>query len=477
MIGGKTPTGIDTKKTLGSASPCPDPELLAAAASDEEQGVRLHALQCPVCGPIWQSQCEIRAMGLALAHGSVLPAERRRSLAATLLARAESQDDLARESHIETETQEIVRIDPLGDIVVAPPKESRGAMAKAKLHWQRPALVVAVLAAAAAILLVAMSLGNRDSNQVDRTVVAKHSGSDVPANGISDGVAKVAAVGQARYRFSGDGSSRRIIVDDGVVEIDGGGRASVDVVGSNVQIHSTGAHLNASARGGVVESVAVFAGSVEIVVPGRATVSVSAGETWTWVPNDNQTASNENHGSDLPPRVKPDRGAVLPALPPHKPTDAKINKVAIEEISPPVNLAQAKVPPAVATAAEKSDLSPFQEGFTAMRNRQWQTAATAFDKVIDDPSVGQDATYWSAVARSNIGDAELSRARFLRYLAKYPDGSRVGECHVALGRLLLGSDRALARKHFDTAAQDQDPSVRAAALSEIDRLRKASSPE
>jgi hypothetical protein len=469
---------------------CPAPAQLAAAAAGEEAGVRLHALGCPVCGPLLHDQESLRALGQALTTHTTLADTRRRSLAASVLALAEAQDDAnakvlasaaALPPQAQQETQEIVLIDPLGDIQLAARKRSQP-------RWRRPLMIGAMLAAAAVVALVVRST-------MSTTAVVPRSVATVapPAPAAAEH-ATVTPVGQASFQMRNAaiaGGARQVMVDSGTIEVDGNGGATMDVVGANIVIRSNGARMQAVASHGVVTSVAVFAGSVEIVASGKAAVTVSAGETWSWEPESNSAAASVAPTPVAPTPVAPTPVAPTPVAPvaptpvaPVAPTPVaptgRDGKAKTPDLPSPTKNADALVdtkapalPVAPASAvATSNEPSPFETGFVAMRAGQWRAAATAFAKVVDDPSVGEDATYWCATALAKVGDAELSRSMYSQYLERFPSGSRAGESHVALGRLLLGSERAKARMHFDAAAQDRNPSVRAAATLEIDRLRK-----
>ncbi|MBP9088826.1 MAG: hypothetical protein KBG15_22070 [Kofleriaceae bacterium] len=469
-----------------TTSVCPAPELVAAAATGQQAGVRLHALGCPVCGPMLHDHEALHALGQALGAHTALPMDRRRSLAASVLARAEAQDDalvdlqraapggavagLAASANAPadqsatTETHEILLIAPLGDIQLAlgKPRWQRWR------YWQRP--IAGAAGAAAAVLVAVLAVRGVTGAapavtakvQVDVAVGAEagpiptQDRRPAPALAV-DGAATVRPVGVASFQLRGDGAARQIVVEHGEVEVAGGSGVPVEIVGSNLVIYSPGARLHAVAHHGVVTSVAVFAGSVEIVVPGRQRVKVGEGQTWVWEAADPAHSLNPTvrvEGPRVPASKKSAPGAVVGSAP------------------ATATGAAAVAPLPLASAAVASAVSPFEIGFTAMRSGQWRAAATAFAKVIDDPGVGEDATYWCATALAKIGDAELSREMYGRYLERFGSGTRVGEVHVALGRLLFATDRAKARLHFDAAAKDPNPTVRAAATVELARLRQ-----
>jgi len=418
-----------------------------------------------------QDQESLRALGQVLTAQTTLPDARRRSLAASVLAMAEAQDDVSAKILASAatvpppaapETQEIELIDPMGDIQLAP-RKPRAA------RWRRPLLVAGMLAAAAVVALVVKS--TRSTNSLEP------SHGEPMANVVQPPAAAeratVTPVGQASFHVRNaavaDGV-RQVVVDSGTIEVNGNGGATMDVVGANLVIRSNGARMHAVALRGVVTSVAVFAGSVEIEPAGKAVVLVRAGETWTWEPENSSAAPTPT--APVEP-VERDTKAKPPGGPFPRKLDAQGDtKVVVEPRTPVPVPAPATTPTPAPAPVASNEPSPFETGFVAMRAGQWRAAATAFAKVVDDPAVGEDATYWCATALAKVGDAELSRSMFSQYLERFPSGSRAGESHVAMGRLLLGTERAKARMHFDAAAHDRNPSVRAAAMLEIDRLRK-----
>ncbi len=490
---------------------CPAPELVAAAASGQEDGVRLHAIGCPVCGPMLLDHEAMAALGQALGAHTVLPTDRRRSLAASVLARAEAQDDAQRaaggtvqrsdgdmlnvrssaagEPDASVETREILLIDPLGDIHLA----ARKPRWQRLRYWQRPLLVG--VSAAAVILVVVLAVGGvtrapaPTASIAPRATVAppRHhvaDGNSLPSVGPSPtvgrhvGEASVLPVGQASFQVRGTGVDQQIVVDDGEIQITGVTGAAMAVVGSNLMIRSNGARLNAVASHGVVTSVAVFAGSVEILVPGQRSVVVSDGQTWVWeAPDAPEPAASSSPAAPAAHAATGKSSSKASALVSASSKASSNDGVApahasIARTSTVLAVAALPQPVAPTEPSEPGAASPFETGFAAMRAGQWRVAVTAFSKVIDDPAVGEDATYWCATALAKIGDAELSRDMYGRYLEHFGSGNRAGEVHVALGRLFFVSDRAKARLHFDAAARDPDPTVRAAAVIEIDRLRK-----
>jgi hypothetical protein len=111
--------------------------------------------------------------------------------------------------------------------------------------------------------------------------------------------------------------------------------------------------------------------------------------------------------------------------------------------------------------AAAARVAAFRTGWDALRARDFTTAATELDKARDDRGVGEDATYWAAIAWGRAGEPARARAGLERFLDRFPRATRAGEAHLALARLLGAGDAA--RAHLQAAAADPDPRVRAAA--------------
>jgi hypothetical protein len=229
------------------------------------------------------------------------------------------------------------------------------------------------------------------------------------------GAAVVHADAGARYDRRDDGAFDRIALRDGTLTIE----ATPDSVpvlinGKNARIRTGGARLAAHAEAGVVRQVQVFAGSVEIRTGSRV-VEVSAGETWSW--DDATTAADPAQ----------DRAAA-------------------------------------ATAAR---VAAFRAGWDALRAGEFAVAAAQLELAEADFGVGEDATYWAAIAWGRAGEHAKARVGLARFLARFPKATRAGEAHLALARLL--DDPALVRAHLEAAADDDGPRVRAAAAAALDR--------
>jgi TolA-binding protein len=183
-------------------------------------------------------------------------------------------------------------------------------------------------------------------------------------------------------------------------------------------VRAEGARIEVRASRGTIHSVHVFAGSVEVVSGGK-TVVVTAGATWE-----------------------------MPAAP------ATTTKSEIGT-SPPAVPAPSAAAPHAARA--------FAAGWTALRANQPAAAVAAFQSAAADPDVGEDASYWLAIAHLRAGEAGAAIAAFEAFVVAYPASPHAGAAHLALVRLLGVTDPARAEAHRERATLDTDPRVREAA--------------
>jgi TolA-binding protein len=437
--------------------------MLAAAASGSYDNVKQHALCCATCAALLQAEVDMRAIGMHWGSRiAELPSERRSSLAANILARSQTTE-IVREPDLALggqATQEIIKIDPLGDIEVIPITRWRRFAASPR---QRTVAMTMAVAAAGVALWLFVTGG---SVPVKHTVEVAAPAMMTPVGVISDDrspitdvarttVATPLAVAQVRPQgmvtYQQAAGSGDVILSDGALEIDGGTNARVSVSASNASMLGLGARAVVRAKGGVMQSISVFAGSVEITSAGKQ-IMVVAGEQWTWTPPD-----------------EPKRDPVVPGA-------HQVRSKTAQERSKTTDAPTAKINPQLdsatsAAAATGSQASAFGEAFLAMRAGRWQVAAAGFQKLTNDPVVGEDACFWTAVTTSKLGDAELARRYFVLYLERFPSGGRVGEVHANLGKLLQTTDRIKARAHYTEAARDNNPNVRASAAVGLEALR------
>jgi len=242
----------------------------------------------------------------------------------------------------------------------------------------------------------------------------------------------VIALAHAAYDVEAAADEDRLYLRDGGLAIDGGAAPTrpVRVVASNASVRATGARFEARGAGGALHAVAVFAGSVEIAAGPRIVV-ISAGETWTCTPDHPAPAPSPAPSPSPSPSPSP-----VPAPSP----------------------APSPAPPAAAAAPH------FTAGWYALRVGRFLRAAVEFERARDEIGVGEDASYWAAVAWARAGRDARARTLFAAFLAAYPSSPRAGEAHLALARLYVAAGALdAAAPHLAAARADADPRIRAAA--------------
>jgi TolA-binding protein len=163
-------------------------------------------------------------------------------------------------------------------------------------------------------------------------------------------------------RFGRATRKGRDVIDlhDGELTVDTRRTAPAEIQLGTTAIRVANAKVKVTARTGVLETVAVFAGSVELSSGARSTV-VTAGTVWE-----------------------------APAEPPPDPV---------------------------------ASLAAFREGWAALQKNQLAAAIAAFDRATD-PIILEDASYWAAVATHRAGDRADARRRFVEFLARFPKSPR-----------------------------------------------------
>jgi hypothetical protein len=331
-----------------SGPSCPEPERIAAAAAGEDREAAEHALGCPTCRVQFDEQRQMRRLLGALSPPPMSALERER-LAAGMIARLDA---------------------PAG---------------------RRPLARIAFgfALAAAAVALVAWGMGDcRAPDHGAPGVLATQAPSAPPTPLVEPRPADVApppapvdrpspsvpsadpprppAIAVAKLsggaRFGRETRKGRDVIDlhDGELTVDTRQTAPAEIQLGTTAIRVANAKVKVTARTGVLETVAVFAGSVELSSGARSTV-VTAGTVWE-----------------------------APAEPATDPV---------------------------------TSLAAFREGWAALQKNQLAAAIAAFDRATD-PIIYEDASYWAAVASHRAGDRDDARRRFVEFLARFPKSQR-----------------------------------------------------
>jgi TolA-binding protein len=131
--------------------------------------------------------------------------------------------------------------------------------------------------------------------------------------------------------------------------------------------------------------------------------------------------------------------------------------------------------PAIATAKTKSKTEAhFQTGWALLRAGKARDAAVELAAAADaDPSdpLAADARYFQAVALVRAGETRAAERVLVAFLDKAPTSLRRGRAAVLLGKLIRDrGDAKSARAWFESATNDSDPAIAAAAKAHLDAL-------
>jgi hypothetical protein len=344
---------------------CPEPERLAAAAAGEDRDAAEHALRCPTCRAQFDEQRQMRRL-LGVLSGPPPIASERERLAAGLLARLDAPAGrrplarLALGAGLAAAAVALVLwgVGARGHSVArehgAPPRDptSPGSSAPTTAAALDPRTPDA-----------APSAHPLDAG----SPVEPQAPAATPRNRPAIAAAKLSGGAQ----FGRATRSGRDVIDlhDGELTVDTRQTAPAEIQLGTTAIRVANAKVTVTVRTGVLETVAVFAGSVELSSGARSTV-VTAGTVWE-----------------------------APAEPP--------------------------------TSDPAASLDAFREGWAALQQKRLAKAIAAFDRA-SDPVVHEDAAYWAAVATYRAGDRADARRRFTEFLARFPKSPRANAARSAL---------------------------------------------
>ena len=240
---------------------CPSAPRLAAAASGEDPRAATHAMHCTHCHPLLDAQREI----IALAQHTIAPAlvgSRRTRLAASILSDAPAFEDAPR----------VRRSFAFAAIAAA---AAAGGLYLLRRHddpaRSAPAPTIAIAPHAPARAIVVTPLP-----PIPAPAPAVGSPHPVPAPSLQP--ASLAAGDAQLTRSTIDGVDT-IELRDGTIELDTRGRATAAATANGTTIAIAG-RSEIVARGGVIVSAHVFAGTAEVRAGGEH-ISIETGEIWT----------------------------------------------------------------------------------------------------------------------------------------------------------------------------------------------------
>jgi len=358
---------------------CPAPEQLAAAASGEDDAVAMHAEACASCGPLLAEQ---RSMSALLRHLPAPPlvGDQRRTLEALMQARLDEPVSARRRFPVTVGIVAVAAAATVAIVMALPGSESEQATAPVTSG----VVVVSAVGSSVAVLdrarpaVIDMSLADADRNP--RVAAPAPTGptpaEPTPAEPPRDEVVTLRA---------------------GTVMIDTRDhRDAVDVVAGPTTLHVADAKVRITARAGAVETVQVFAGSVEMTVGSQRT---TIEDVW------------EAPAAARTPPVEPTTTTTTALT---KATAKAEPKVIKPKLSP-----------------REQSLSDFREGWTSFHDGEFDDALESFNRA-NDPIVLEDAAYWAAVSTQRLGHRDDAVVRFRAFVVAFPSSPRVDDARHAI---------------------------------------------
>lgn len=466
---------------------CPSIARIAAAASGEDPAVVAHAATCTACTTALAKERTTRVVVADLPDVQ-LPARRRAAMRAELLAASDAAPAVAARrgsrsvgviiaAALAAAAVAIVlaRRDATPRAASAPVAVASGS-APAGFALREPASAPTAVASAGSAALSSAATGQvPDSGPPAR--VASPSDPRAPAEAVAASDAK-------GFERTGD----VVRVADGAVVLDARGRQPARLVVGAARVAVADSQVQVTVRHGQLVQVQVFAGTVEVTVPGRVQI-VTVGDVWepppppqpprisraprvpqmpdvpqatsriatapTWVPtvppaSAPRTATALTWAPATAPapalRTATDPAwAPVPAPAPRTATGPAWAPVTAPAPAPGIARASSDAPPAagIATAPTWAPDAPtrlprptptldaFRIGWQALRAGHYADAIHAFDRATA-PAVAEDASYWAAVAAARSGDQPAAQRRLRAFLQAYPTSPHAAEARAAL---------------------------------------------
>ncbi len=240
-------------------------------------------------------------------------------------------------------------------------------------------------------------------------------------------------------KFAVGATTAHVMVTTGDAQIEGVGTYEVNVA------HDT------------LAAVSVASGVASVRVNGQKEVFLAAGQTWK------------------APVVTADLPVPMPV--PVPTPDPKPRPIVVEPRPAPHPVAVAVVPPEPTPEPTPTPVAPpapappadgeahFQHGWELLRAQRYAEAAIELGLAADaGGSVAADARYFQAAALVKAGRKTEAERAYVQFLDAAPKSLRRGRAAVALARLIAErGDRAAAAAWYQTAVDDRDPDVAAAA--------------
>lgn len=320
---------------------CPSPARLAAAASGEDLEVIEHTRECLTCRALLIEQRELLAIARKLPRPTLQP-ERRAALAAEVMAASDFTAPRWRGERVMGIAAGAVAVAAVVTLVIASRPPAGQAPAGPEIaSLDEPA--------------------TKSARRAQLESVAPPQRAAIIGKG-------------AVFARAQRGDQDVVTLRDGEVAVDATDGEPVVIVAGDTRVMIAASRANVVARGGVIVTTRVFAGTAQVTANGRSHV-IDAGAVWTRDPD-----------------------------------------------------------PTPAQAAAADSLSAFRLGWEELRAQRHAEAIAAFDRATD-PVVAEDAAFWAAIATERAGDRDGAASRLRLFLERFPTSPRAETARVALVRV------------------------------------------
>jgi TolA-binding protein len=324
---------------------CPAQPRIAAAAAGEDRAVIDHARDCLACRALLRDQLLVIDAARMLARPR-LRSQRRAELAAEVMAQS--------------------------DVEAHPPWRGERVMAIA---------ASAVAAAAVVTIVLASGIESSDVPSAPQVASIEEPGTRSVARAQIEPVAaaqRASLVARgADYARMQRGNQDVVTLRDGELSVDATASEPVMIVAGDTRVVIASSRAKVVARGGVIVTTHVFAGTAQVTTTGGRMQVIDAGDVWMRQPDPTPAAE------------------AIPA------TDS---------------------------------LSAFRLGWEQLRAHNHAQAIAAFDRATD-PVVAEDAAFWAAIATERAGDLDGAADRLRSFLDRYSTSPRAEAARAALERV------------------------------------------
>jgi TolA-binding protein len=265
----------------------------------------------------------------------------------------------------------------------------------------------------------------------------------------------------AKVRLFGEASFRRLAdPPDEIVRL-ASGRAAFEVthlsstqrfrvIAGDGEVEVRGTRFEVEARDGILWTVAVAEGKVDVRV-GDGVLRLQGGDEW-----------HRQRPSSAAER--PQKAASSARLAEHE-----LSRDSLHDHGLP------QKPQLQASQASQANRENFALAWAHLRHSEWDEATRDFGAVAAHAhgrALEEDALYWQAVATARAGHTQQASALFETFLQRFQEGAHTGAATLALAWLRFDAgERESARVLFERAARDSSAKVRQGADEGLRRLR------